>query len=145
MRKKSGGMNGFLLSIILLAPLFLLQFVYMIILVGMLPTIAAGFTDRSGYRYHTKIMAGFNFAGVLPTAFEMWRSKGGMHEFQGFMSDPTVWLTMYGSAAIAWGLILFMPSLIFTIVQTIYSIRIANLRVRQKKLVEEWGPEIKRE
>ena len=60
------------------------------------------------------------------------------------MTDPWTWFLIYASAAIGWLLVWGCPYLVELYLEVVNSSRIAKLESLQRKLVDEWGPEIKR-
>ena len=123
---------------------FALQYVYMLFLLGMLPTLAAFISDGSHEHYQFKIVGGFNLAGVLPSVYDMYNTGNSLQILADFVKNPTLWLIMLGTAGIGWGLILFMPSVVYSYLQGITVKKVRDLEERQKKLSEEWGMELKR-
>ncbi|MFN4091059.1 MAG: hypothetical protein ACK4QW_18720, partial [Alphaproteobacteria bacterium] len=59
-----------------------------------------------------------------------------------YMTQSSVWIGMYGSAAIGWGLFLTIPPVVQAADQFRRRQRIAELRQFRRRLVEEWGDEV---
>ncbi len=58
------------------------------------------------------------------------------------LADPFNWLLMLGPAVVALGMLSFLPTVAGTVLQMKARQRLAVLRTRQEKLVEEWGAEV---
>jgi hypothetical protein len=130
-----------ILSLILI---MLIRTSFIFILVMLLPSIIAYIADNSAKR-HTYITVFLcNLSGLMPFAINL-ISMGNPHNmFVSLITDPMVWLMVYSAAAFGWILVWGCPYFAEFYYELKATARIAKLEMTQKKLLEEWGPEIKR-
>lgn len=110
---------------------------------AMLPTIAAALVDRGPHRYAWLCVGGLNFAGVSPYLFELWFGEHTLDQALTQLSDVLALLVIYGAAAFGWMLYMAVPPLVGAFLQIAAQRRVAVLRGQQKKLAEQWGPDVK--
>ncbi len=107
--------------------------------IGMFPTLAAAVIDDSPGMRQTRIVAIMNLAGTIPVIAMSWEHSRSLSSALEIMTDPLVWLMMYGAAAGGWALLRIAP----WFAEIIVNMRVANdirlLEQEQKKLVSEWG------
>jgi hypothetical protein len=127
---------GVISAVVLKLGVFLLFF-------GMLPAIVAYETDHTRFKFLFSTVAAFNFAGVFPDMMQVFIEGGSFEILKIKLLDPSVWLIMYGSAALGWSLVWLSPIIASTTLEGIYSGRILHLEGLQKRGEEEWGPEVK--
>ena len=60
----------------------------------------------------------------------------------GLLSDVYNWFTMYGAAAVGWGLVWLWPALIDLALGHAAARRMRQLRAHQKRRAKEWGAAI---
>ena len=114
------------------------------IIVGLLPGIVSNITDRSPRKTYYRIVSGFNIAGLMPFVVELWNAGNTITAVKTMAMNANVWLAIYGSAAIGWGLIMFLPPLIMLIMSGSSQVRSNELQEAQNKLIAEWGDELKK-
>lgn len=132
------------LIIVSLAMMLLLQQLFIFLLVAMMPTIASYYTDRTSYRGMFQCVMACNLSGTIPFFVEILRAGGGNAAVQSRFADPAVWFAIYAAAGAGWALIYLCPQLTRMMVKAGDLRIIMQLESRQKALVEDWGPEIKR-
>ncbi|MFT6556878.1 hypothetical protein [Sneathiella sp.] len=109
---------------------------------GMIPSVIAIFLNTSKVRGSIAAMFACNLAGVLPVVGFLWDRGHTLNQAVRLLSDPYMWLLMFGSAGVAgfllWGVPIF--------VQGVYEVQAAQvvkrLQRRRAKLIEEWGGQI---
>jgi hypothetical protein len=136
---KVGGVLLFVTGLFLFLPTVLL------LMVTLLPTAVALVVDRSASRTGWLCVGGLNFAALAPSLFELWFEDHTLQHATTLISDVFTLLTVYGAAALGWLLYMTMPQLIAAFMQMTSSRRIASLKAQQKRLQEEWGPEVARD
>ena len=115
----------------------------MVVFVGFMPTLIAWLGDETKRRYTTRTVAGLNFVGVAPFVIKLWSS--GHNDIAGagrLITDPFAIVVMFGAAAIGWLMFLGFPGVVAAISTINANRRIAQLKDRQRALVEEWGTAI---
>ncbi|HEY5608507.1 MAG TPA: hypothetical protein VIM38_09240 [Alphaproteobacteria bacterium] len=115
----------------------------MVLFVGFLPTLVAWLVDETSRRYSTRTVAGLNFVGVAPFVLKLWSS--GYNDIAGagrLITDPFAIVVMFGTAAIGWLMFLGFPGVVAAFSTINANRRIAQIKERQRALVEEWGTAI---
>lgn len=144
---KGGGKSKVKLVFLLLlcaAGVILVKYAFIFLLVAVLPSIVAHIVDKSPSRLVFQIVMACNLTGVLPQFGTLISSNASEASFYSLIGNPIVWITMYGAAAIGWIIVSFTPSIALFIVSAMNTVKITQLQMVQKRLVEEWGPEVKR-
>lgn len=121
-----------------------MQHAFVFLLAGMLPSIVAGLVDTSRGRHIFASVGAMNFAGVFPPLFDILMQPNVANATVEKISDPAVWFIMYLAAAMGWVLIWLCPLVCQFILHTVYKGQIIRLEMQQKRLIDEWGPEVKR-
>jgi hypothetical protein len=140
---KKGSKKKVVLAIVLcLIAIILLKMTFILLIVGMLPTIVVYFVDNSQSRslFHT-VMA-CNLSGVLPFVGELWAGGNETSMVGMMLSDMQRLLIMYLSAALGWTLMYICPIAARFMISGINQHNIQKLRNRQKLLRDEWGQEV---
>ncbi|MBY0354633.1 MAG: hypothetical protein K2Q12_02760 [Rickettsiales bacterium] len=142
---KKGGKSKLRLGVmyvfcVVMAVIFKGSFIF--VLVGMLPTIAAYISDKSEGKEIYRCVLACNVAGMLPYVAKVFAVD--TNESLRVIADPSMWLGIYVFAGIGWLLVWIMPHLAEVITELSQFTRVARLEENQRKLIEEWGPEIQR-
>lgn len=114
----------------------------LIIVVGMIPSVVAYFVDTSKQRTLGPTVLYLNFAGVLPVLMRLWKQSPNMNNAVELLTDPFMLLMMLAPAGFGWILFICVPPMVSGILRKRAEMRIQSLENDQKKLVEQWGPEI---
>lgn len=114
----------------------------MVLAVGMLPSILLFLFDRTPGRPLTLTIGMLNLAGVLPGLYELWSSSHSIPGAKAVLAEPSLW--MFGIVAGGIGVViyLFMPPIMLAYYRVVTRNRVAALRERQSKLIEDWGSEL---
>jgi len=113
-----------------------------ILILGMLPTVVAGMTDRDPNRYAALTVGPMNLCGVLPHILELWQGGHSLEVALNQISSPFVWGFMLGAAGVGWFIYYAVPPMVAGVIQLRAEGRLNAVTKDQKKLVEEWGPEV---
>ncbi len=117
-------------------------FVMAIFLFGFAPSFSAYVFDRHPKRYSSKTIIAFNIAGMLPHASSLLKGNNPDIVAQSMLSDPFLWLTIYGFAGFGWVIVHIIPQIAFLILMVRSEYTVKKLRFFQEQLVEEWGEAI---
>ena len=148
MNSKNGKLNKILLPVMLIccfAAVVILQLGFIFIMLAMVPTLVAYFVDNHPGLPLFKTVGACNIATLLPVIEPMLDAIVHSEAIKPveLMSNPMNWLIVYGGAALGWALV-FLCKIIGSFIMTIiYEYRIVSLERTQKKLIEEWGQNIK--
>lgn len=113
-----------------------------LLLTGLIPTMVASAVDRYRAKYLTRTVGAMNLAGIVPLAIRLWSDGLTMRGTVDILLHPINWLTMYGAAAIGWGIFLGMPSVARAFVDVRADHLQHQLKARARTLVAEWGEEV---
>lgn len=113
--------------------------------IGMLPTFVAWICDRSEEKFATFCVGGLNFSGVFPFVMTLWSGKHSIDAATGVVTNVFSLAVMFGSAGLGWLLFAAVPPVIATFLKVLSERRLAVLRAQQRKLVEEWGDDVRGE
>ncbi len=110
-----------------------------ILIIGLIPTFVAAFTDQTKERTAMVTVGAMNFVGVLPALIKLWQDGHFVENALYLISQPLILLFMYGGAA-AGAIIYFnTPPLVARFLKKKYANRLARIEKRQKELVAHWG------
>ncbi|MDV7339383.1 acyl-CoA synthetase [Terasakiella sp. A23] len=145
-KRGSGGSGLMLLGFMALFAAVILLLVSMASLVlvcfGLLPTFVAVLIDRSPQRFAFFSVFAMNFAGIFPFLLDLWMGSNSMSVAIDSLTDVFSLFTMYGLAALGWVLFAVTPPIVTTVMTFIAQRRVAILRAKQKKLLQEWGEDV---
>ena len=116
------------------AAMFLVPQVFILLALGMSPTIVAFIVDKSKQKYATFCVGGLNFAGVTPSIIELWMGKNDISQTFDILTNPFDVIIMFTGAAFGWIIYLTIPTFISGLMAVISQQRIASLRSEQKRL-----------
>ena len=130
---------------IILSVLFSVPFLlpsYIFLMFALAPTMVAALVEKGEYRYAWLCVGGTNVAGAAPYFFDLWAKGHSLGTAVRLLLDIPSMLIVYSAAAAGWLLYLGVPPVVGIFLGVISQRRIATLKAIQKKLVEEWGPQI---
>ncbi len=111
--------------------------------VGLAPSLVSWLSDQNPMRVlRVRIIFLFNMSGVIPVAMDLWHSGRGFTAALAMLSDILTWFVMFGSAAIGIAVIWMAPQISSVVTQLILQERLRTIVKHQKKLVDDWGPDI---
>jgi len=134
---KGGNKLGIILFVMALVPFALPTLLVMV--VGLLPTMAAAFAERGNARYAWVCVGGLNFAGLAPWLFNLWFGHHTLEFAFEQITSVTMLLTAFGASALGSLLYMATPPVVGMVTAMTSQRRAANLAQLQKKLVEQWG------
>ena len=143
-KKKKGKLFSFPMIAVCVLLTFAMKSAFMLFIVGMLPSIVARMTSRSDSRIIFRIVLACNLSGVLPYVAEMLTTDNSFNMLLMMLTSPAVLLVMLGSAAMGHMLAWMSPYMVQFSYEIRNTSRIIRLQAKQKRLLEEWGPEIQR-
>ena len=112
---------------------------FLLLLVGMAPTLVAYLIDRTPKKFAAWCVGGMNFAGVLPSMLTYWDKGESVRKSISVAFNPFDLTVMYGAAAFGWMLYQSIPPVVAAMIAVSAQHRIAKLRARQRELIKEWG------
>jgi len=127
-----------------IAGILLLKHAFLLLLFGMLPAVVALIVDRSARHTLAKTVICFNLAGVIPTMSNILTGAANPSSISELLGTPSIWLIVYGAAGMGWAVYWSAPLVTYTMIKADHLRAKLLLDMRAKRLVDEWGPEIKR-
>jgi hypothetical protein len=118
---------------------------FVLILCGILPTVIAYYADTTKHRYGVATVTCCNLSGVLPYVVELHYYGNNWAQLSSYLSDATVWLWMYGMAALGYLLVTGCPMAYRYGLQIINTSFAFQIQQKQDALVKEWGEDIRTE
>jgi hypothetical protein len=112
---------------------------FLVLAGGMAPTMVSFFSERRSGKNATLCMATLNLTGVVPVLMNLWDRGHRIDVALDLLADVFNWLIMLGPAAAALVILSFLPTVAGAVLQVKARQRLASLRARQEKLVDEWG------
>ena len=135
-RRQSPAILG---SILLIAGFIASLLTFIILMVGLIPTIIAGLAGRMSNTGGLHCLFGFNLAGILPVIAWLWSEGNNMKSATRVLGDPMAWFAMYGAAMLGGVVAFVLPSIVALVYQQRDQRINAVHRARQQQMVEEWG------
>ncbi len=132
------------LVVVSIVGILLLKIGFIFLLVGLMPTVMAYMIDDDPKKNLYKCVRTCNLAGMLPTLFSLVNRSYPAASLQVVMSDPLIWLIVYGSAFGGWVLIWGCRSVAGLFIMGSNQARILILEQEKKALIEEWGEDVAR-
>ncbi len=134
-----------LLLVISFAAVIVLQLGFIFIMLALVPALAAYFIDNHPGLPIFKTVLACNLAGILPIVNPMLKAAFNMEAFDAvsIMSNPLNWVVVYGSAVLGCALIFLCRVIASFIMTIVYEYKVAALERTQKRLLDEWGQNIK--
>ena len=133
----------FILACLIFAGVLQSGFIFLII--ALLPSAVGYFIDNDPDKSTFKVILACNLAGTLPTLMPMLHAGIRMESFDvmSVMTNPHVWLFAYAAAGMGWCLIYLCRFIARFFVIIYFDYQTASLERFQKKLLEEWGDQIR--
>ena len=118
---------------------FVIPQVFILLALGLSPTVVAFIVDKSKKKYAAFSVGGMNIAGVTPALFELIKGKNNVSAAMDILTSPFDLTIMFAGAAFGWVLYMVIPPVVSGLLTVIANYRISQLRTEQKKLIKEWG------
>lgn len=134
-----------LMILVCIMLIIMLQMGFILLLIALLPSIAAFFVDTDYERINFRTIFACNVAATIPTITPVFLSglKFKHYDVTSIIVNPKVWLFIYSGAAVGWVMIHFGGQVAHAFLEIQYKFRNANLEKSQERLLEEWGDTIK--
>ena len=121
----------------------LLKATSLVLIVGMLPTLAAAIFDRDPRKSAALTVGLMNLGGVVPYVLELWRHGQTLAAAMTIVETPLTLMLMYAVAGIGWLLHYSIPAVVQVVMAQRARLVIAHLETQQAALVKDWGEEIR--
>src|SRR5579864_4588176 len=142
-RRQSGGSAVVTLGVIVVTVMAVAALpLCLLVVAGMLPSLAAAAVDRAPRRYFSRTVGAMNLAGLAPGVLRLWEAGMTFAGLRQVASSPWTWLAVYGAAGLGWLLFSSAPALAGVLLDVKIDETQRRLEARAKALVEEWGDEV---
>lgn len=111
----------------------------LVLVVSMLPTLAALAVDKTKERYLAMGIGALNFCGCLPAIVILWTEGQSLTVALSILGDVMLWLAPYGASAIGWLIYLSIQPVMASYYAATASQRLEELRSSRAALIEQWG------
>lgn len=112
------------------------------LILGMVPSFVAAINDKGVGKCASKTVGIFNFMGMLPYIFDIWRGADPNYVGRVLLTSPNAWLFVYGASAFGWIMVLMMPRIVTFVLNSRAEIKVQHIGNMQKKLIDEWGTDV---
>lgn len=140
---KPKGAGVYILPGILIgASLFFVFPTFVLMSIGLIPTIVAIFTDEDKEKHSATAVGAMNVAGLTPFIVELW-TKGQTigHVFE-ILKNTENWLVILGSAALGQLILFVVPQITASMTSARYETRLTTLKANLEELKSTWGPDV---
>ncbi len=119
-------------------------YVFILLVTGLLPGIAAYIVDRRKGKFTSKTVLAFNISGLLPQFAAALGSGSPDTTALALLVNPYTWLMPYGFAAFGWAVVYIVPQVALLILSIRADFTIGKIEHFQKRLIKEWGEEVRK-
>ena len=111
----------------------------LVLVISMLPTLAALAVDKTKERYLAMGIGALNFCGCLPAIVILWTEGQSLTVALSILGDVMLWLAPYGASAIGWLIYLSIQPVMASYYAATATQRLEELRSSRAALIEQWG------
>lgn len=145
--KKSGakpaGAGIYVLPGILVgASLFFVFPTFVLMAIGLIPTLVAIFTDTDKEKYSATAVGAMNVAGLTPFVVELWTKGQTLGHVFDILKDANNWVVILGAAALGQLLLFVVPQMTASMTSAQYETRLKTLKANLEELKSTWGPDV---
>ena len=126
-------------ALLVVAIMFVFPQVFILLTVGLSPTIVAFFIDRSPRKYVTFCVGGMNIAGVFPSFLNLWNGDNSLAGVKAILTNPFEMTIIFSAAALGWLIYFAVPPVVKSLLTVFAHHRINVLREEQRNLIKDWG------
>ena len=140
-RIQGNGMLGLTVrAFIALGVLGVLAFpTFLIVMVGMAPTLVGLFSSHQPDRIKIQTIAAFNMSGVILFLVPLWTEGHSIENAIYVLSNVYSWAVMYSAAALGFAVLWLGPQVVASVLNAIAVGRRRKLDAIRSGLIEEWG------
>ncbi len=112
------------------------------LLLGMLPTLVAGLSDRTPQKLKAVTVGCLNLAACFPFWLDMVMAGHTTEQAMHMIGQPATIIVMYMGAGAGYGLDMFLTQMVARFVAQQGRGRLQRIKEQQKKLIDRWGQEV---
>lgn len=134
--------NKILLIILSLVAMGILRTGFLLVVVGLLPSIIAYYVDVSAGRYTFKTIFACNLTGMMPYLEQMLRHGPTSTVLQSIMTSAQTWAIVGGASLMGWLLVKICPVIAQFTISGFTQTQISHIEHIQRNIEKEWGAEV---
>lgn len=115
---------------------------FLVLLMGMTPTLVAIMTDDRPDRYRIQVVGGFNLSGVIVFLVPLWTTGHGVEQATALLSDVYTWAVMYLAAGFGVAALWIGPQIAAAMTGFTSMRRARRFDDVRVALIEEWGRDV---
>ena len=140
-KKKMGG-KGQLLGLVGLFTAIVFMPTTIILMFGMIPTIVAAVTDRTGKGTKALTVGAMNLAGCTPFLIDLWTKSHTAEMAVTIITDPRTMIVIFSAAGIGYLISWAMSGIVGTVMVQRGAGRMKDIEKKKEALIERWGREV---
>lgn len=140
-KKNKGGWGLQVMLIFALISAILFMPTTILLVFGMLPTVAAAIVDRKGGARAISV-GSMNLCGCVPFLLDLWTKSHTPAFAIELITDPRTVIVMYSAAGIGYMIDWALSGIVATIMIQRSTTRVKAIRKRQEEMIVRWGPEV---
>ena len=134
------GSFQFILWAILAASLmFVFPQVFILLIVGLSPSVVAFLIDRTPKKYATFCVGGMNISGVFPAFQTLPPADNSIAGVTSTLTNPFEMTFIFAAAGLGWLIYFAFPPVLKSLLTILAQHRITILRGEQRQLIRDWG------
>lgn len=124
------------------ASLFFIFPTFVLMAIGLIPTLVAIFTDTDDEKHSATAVGAMNVAGLMPFVVELWTGGQTLGHAFDILKNANNWLVILGSAALGQMLLFVVPHITASMTSAQVETRLKTLKANLEELKSIWGPEV---
>jgi len=113
--------------------------VFVIVCVGMAPSMIAVFVDPDRNLRALPCTVALNLAGVIPVVALLWQQGNSLNDATELLHDVFIWALMYTGVALSMFLLWVVPVIVKAILETVARHARWRLERARERMLKEWG------
>lgn len=139
---RKSGLGASIIGVFSLVTAFVFMPTTVLLIFAMLPTVAAGLSDRMRGETRALTVGSMNLAGTTPFLLDLWMTGHNLDNAFAIVSDPKTIIVIYCAAGVGWIIDWAVTGIVATILQQGGVRRLQDIKDRQADLKERWGVEV---
>ena len=134
-----GSFQFILWAVLVAALMFVFPQVFILLIVGLSPSVVAFLIDRTPKKYATFCVGGMNISGVFPAFLNLLNGDNSIAGATSILTNPFEMTFIFAAAGLGWLIYFAFPPVVKSLLTILAQHRISNLRGLQRQLIKDWG------
>ena len=134
-----GSFQFILWAVLVAALMFVFPQVFILLIVGLSPSVVAFLIDRTPKKYATFCVGGMNISGVFPAFLNLLNGDNSIAGAISILTNPFEMTFIFAAAGLGWLIYFAFPPVVKSLLTILAQHRISNLRGVQRQLIKDWG------